>query len=611
MRRKPDEQHGPARPDHSYTYTRLRQPAASVTNAQGDTTKYNYNASGDLTSTEYPDDTVETATYDALGDPLVAHRSQTARSRNYTYNAAGQVASETLAGGSTMTLHLRCPGQPDQATDSSGTTTLTYNSADELTSVAYPDGLSLQYTYNAGGQRTQMVEMSGSTVTYTVNYTYNSLGQLAKLTDGTGALIISYTYNNIGELTREDKGDGTYTTYTYDADGNILDLDQLRRQRLGRQQLRLHLQRAGRRNQHGDGRRHLDLRLRQRRRAGHMPRSPRPNPSIPSQNLTYVYNAAGDRTADDHQRRDDAATRATASTNTRPSAVHDLRVRRRRQSGLDDGCLGNHDLHLQFAEPAHRRQLADRELVYQYDALGNLVATTDERPDDRQPGRSDRAGEPGRPVHQLGKPDRRLHVWLGAGEPGHAQRDELLPVRRAGLDGGFDQRDERIGRQLQLSAVRRIARQHGERRQPVHVRRPVRRLERRERALQHAGTGATIRRRGSSCRTIRSASLGATRTCDGTSGTTTQASIRPVSRAARHGNGGLDSDSYIRSAIWWDLTVTSDPRLRIRWAERHRATGSDWPRHPIPQHTSGRPTGWVEPESQSALHDHRSYHRSR
>ena len=59
----------------SYTYTGTDNLLASVTNAQGDTTNYNYNASGDLTSIEYPDDSVETATYDALGDPLVADRS--------------------------------------------------------------------------------------------------------------------------------------------------------------------------------------------------------------------------------------------------------------------------------------------------------------------------------------------------------------------------------------------------------------------------------------------------------------------------------------------------------------------------------------------------------
>jgi RHS repeat-associated protein len=207
----------------SYTYTSSDNLLASVTNAQGATTNYNYNASGDLTSTEYPDDSVETATYDALGDPL-SLTDQDGQVTNSTYNAAGQVVSETLAGGSTMAYTYDAQRNLITATDSSGATTLTYNSADELTSIVYPTDLSLQYTYNAGGQRTQMVEMSGSTITYTVNYSYNSLGQLVQLTDGTGANIIQYTYNNIGELIREDKGDGTYSTHTYDADGNVLDL---------------------------------------------------------------------------------------------------------------------------------------------------------------------------------------------------------------------------------------------------------------------------------------------------------------------------------------------------------------------------------------------------
>ena len=208
----------------SYTYTTSDNLLASVTNAQGDATNYNYNAGGALTSTEYPDDSVETATYDAMGDPL-SLTDQDGQVTNYTYNAAGQVASETLAGGSTMNYTYDTQGNLITATDPSGITTLTYNSADELTGIVYPTGLSLQYTYNTGGQRTQMVEMSGSTVTETVNYAYNTVGQLLKLTDGSGTLIISYTYNSIGELTREDEGDGTYSTYTFDADGNILTLD--------------------------------------------------------------------------------------------------------------------------------------------------------------------------------------------------------------------------------------------------------------------------------------------------------------------------------------------------------------------------------------------------
>ena len=112
-----------------------------------------------------------------------------------------------------MTYTYDSQGNLITATDPSGVTTLTYDSGDRLTGVAYPDGQSIDYTYGLAGLRSQMVEKPGSTVTETVNYTYNSLGQLTKLTDGSGNLIISYTYNNVGELTREDKGDGTYTTY--------------------------------------------------------------------------------------------------------------------------------------------------------------------------------------------------------------------------------------------------------------------------------------------------------------------------------------------------------------------------------------------------------------
>ena len=66
----------------------------------------------------------------------------------------------------------------------------------------------------------KMVDQAG----FTVNYTYDSLGRLSALTDGTGATIIAYTYNNLGQLAREDKGNGTYTTFQYDADGNVLHL---------------------------------------------------------------------------------------------------------------------------------------------------------------------------------------------------------------------------------------------------------------------------------------------------------------------------------------------------------------------------------------------------
>ena len=65
-----------------------------------------------------------------------------------------------------------------------------------------------------------MVDQTG----YTVNYTYDSLGNLATLTDGSGNLIVQYTYDTVGRLSRKDNGNGTYTTYAYDAAGELLHL---------------------------------------------------------------------------------------------------------------------------------------------------------------------------------------------------------------------------------------------------------------------------------------------------------------------------------------------------------------------------------------------------
>jgi RHS repeat-associated protein len=207
----------------TFTYAGQDNLLSGYTDANGHSTSYQYNASADLTSTKYADNTVESVTYDALGDPL-ALTNPNGQVVKYTYNAASQVTGMTLADGSKATYAYDSHGNMITASDASGVTTLTYDAGDRLTSVAYPNGLSIDYTYDASGRRTQMVEKSGSTITNTVNYAYNTLGQLAKLTDGTGALVIAYTYNNLGQLIREDKGDGTSTKYQYDADGNVLHL---------------------------------------------------------------------------------------------------------------------------------------------------------------------------------------------------------------------------------------------------------------------------------------------------------------------------------------------------------------------------------------------------
>jgi RHS repeat-associated protein len=193
----------------------------SITDAGGNTTQYNYNSAGNLLSISYPDGTEQSFTYDPLGN-LSETTLQNGDPVDYQYNAQGLVTQQTFADGTSQTFGYDAHGNllTAQTYDSSGnltgTTTLTYNGADDLTSIIYPGGLSLTFTYNAQGQRTQSVDQSG----YTLTYSYDGLGRLDGLSDGSG-MVVTYTYNNLGELQEKESGNGTYTTYAYDPAGDL------------------------------------------------------------------------------------------------------------------------------------------------------------------------------------------------------------------------------------------------------------------------------------------------------------------------------------------------------------------------------------------------------
>ena len=121
--------------------TRPRNLLASVDQRPGRYHQLQVRQPGDLTAVHYPDSTVETATYDALGDPLTL-TDQDGQVTSYTYNAAGQVTERDPGRRHQMAYYATtAEGDLISATDPTGTTTLTYNTAGELTGVAYPTGL--------------------------------------------------------------------------------------------------------------------------------------------------------------------------------------------------------------------------------------------------------------------------------------------------------------------------------------------------------------------------------------------------------------------------------------------------------------------------------------
>jgi RHS repeat-associated protein len=84
-----------------------------------------------------------------------------------------------------------------------------------MTNVTYPSGLFLQFAYGVGNRRTQVTDQAG----FTVNYSYNSLGQLVDLSDVSSNVIVKYAYDLIGRLASKSFANGAVTTNSYTSTG--------------------------------------------------------------------------------------------------------------------------------------------------------------------------------------------------------------------------------------------------------------------------------------------------------------------------------------------------------------------------------------------------------
>jgi RHS repeat-associated protein len=89
-----------------------------------------------------------------------------------------------------------------------------FNSAGQISSIVYPNGVSVSYTYTSG-KLTSISNGLGRTLT--LNYTGNLL---TSVTDGTGRSV-SYTVDGSSNLTVFQDANGQNTTYVYDQPGRM------------------------------------------------------------------------------------------------------------------------------------------------------------------------------------------------------------------------------------------------------------------------------------------------------------------------------------------------------------------------------------------------------
>ncbi|MGD9632157.1 MAG: CARDB domain-containing protein, partial [Pirellulales bacterium] len=252
-------------------------------------TTYTYDTLQQLTAITDPSDLSRTFGYDGLGNPIrITNRRNAATVLGW--NATGRVTSAAMPDGATEQYGYDAIGNLVSVTDTSGTTTFTYDAASRLTSVTYPNGRFLEYTYDGGGRRTSITDQNG----FRTNYSYDAAGRLWRLTDATGNSVATYTYNAAGRLVRTDLGNGTYTTYEYDAAGQLLHLVNYAPDGSVNSSFDYTYDALGLRTTMGtvDGTWSYEYDA-----TGQLTHAvfASTNPAISSQDLTYVYDAAGNR----------------------------------------------------------------------------------------------------------------------------------------------------------------------------------------------------------------------------------------------------------------------------------------------------------------------------
>ena len=178
-----------------YMYDDFENVTSIVEN--GKKTEMTYNQYGVLTQVIYPDNKTVTYAYDDLGR-LISVTDADNYVTGYTYNSQGILQSVTNGSDTLVWYDYNPDGTLKRQTNANGTYT--------------------EYTYANGNFSFITNYGENDEVISTISYTYDSLGNLSSMTDGSGTWY--YTYDRLGQLIGTVAPDGVTTQYSYDAAGN-------------------------------------------------------------------------------------------------------------------------------------------------------------------------------------------------------------------------------------------------------------------------------------------------------------------------------------------------------------------------------------------------------
>lgn len=188
-----------------------------VTNAAGDVTMTTYDGVGNVITTTAPNLNVTTNSYDALNRLTQVSDSIGLVSR-YSYDAVGNRLSEADGNGNTTIYGYDALNRVITARDPLGKTMSSqYDAVGNLLKSTDRNGHATTYAYDAINRRTSTTDALSNTT----QSQYDAVGNLTRLTDA-NSHATQYAYDSVNRPLQETYADGRARTASYDGVGNIL-----------------------------------------------------------------------------------------------------------------------------------------------------------------------------------------------------------------------------------------------------------------------------------------------------------------------------------------------------------------------------------------------------
>lgn len=186
----------------------------SVTNALGQTTRFQLDPLGQVTNTINALDYTTQTAYDIMNRP-VATTLPDGRVSTNAYDVLGRLTARTGAGAVPVAYRYDPLGRMTNLVDGVGNVTaFAYDSMGRLLTKTYADASAYAYGYNARGWLTNRVDALGRATAYT----YNNAGQLITV-DYAGDPDVLYAYDTLGRQTSRVDAAGTWT-WVYDGNSS-------------------------------------------------------------------------------------------------------------------------------------------------------------------------------------------------------------------------------------------------------------------------------------------------------------------------------------------------------------------------------------------------------